>query len=481
MAAPIIMPKQGQSVESCIITKWHKKKGDKVETGDILFSYETDKASFEEEAKTSGILLDVFFEEGDDVLCLTNVCVIGNEGESTEEFRPGLSPEGEDKEGPENQENGPDTEADRINQAETRSQTQVIDGGTGKISPRARKLAEKSGIDYRYATPSGPDGRIIERDIDALRESGLIFTAPAREEHLRDIPGGKDTSALTPIAGTGLGGRIIRNDLDKGKRSAAYEQACAASEQETCAASGQNASAGSEEPMQPLYEEVKVTHIRKVIASAMHHSLSSSAQLTLNASFDATDILNFRRKLKEKGKTSGLENITINDIIIYAVSRTLPGHKHLNAHFIDDKILYFKNVNIGVATDTEWGLMVPTLFCAERKSLNEISAEVKMLVNACRTKTISPDLLKNGSFTITNLGTLGIESFTPVLNPPQTGILGVNAIVQRAREINGEYIFYPAMGLSLTFDHRALDGAPAARFLMDLKNNLENFSILLAR
>lgn len=480
MATPIIMPKQGQSVESCIITKWHKKIGDNVEAGDILFSYETDKASFEEEAKVSGILLDVFFEEGDDVLCLTNVCVIGNEGESTEEFRPGLS-SGEDKSVPENREAGPGTEADRTDQSKTRPQAQVIDGETVKISPRARKLAGKLGVDYRYAAPSGPDGRIIERDIYALRESGLIFTAPAREEHLKNIPGGTDASALIPNKGTGLGGIITTDDLDTGKRNAAYEQACAASEREICAASGQNASAGSEESMQPLYEEVKITHMRKVIASAMHHSLSSTAQLTLNTSFDATDILEFRRKLKEGGKISGSENITINDIIIYAVSRTLPGHKHLNAHFIDDRILYFKNVNIGVATDTEWGLMVPTLFCAERKSLNEISAEVKKLVNACRSRTISPDLLKNGSFTITNLGTLGIESFTPVLNPPQTGILGVNAIVQRAKEVNGEYIFYPAMGLSLTFDHRALDGAPAARFLMDLKNNLENFSILLTR
>lgn len=480
MAVPVIMPKQGQSVESCIITKWHKKIGDRVEAGDVLFSYETDKASFEEEAKVSGILLDVFFEEGDDVLCLTNVCVIGNEGESTEEFRPGLS-SGGDKSVPENREAGTGTEADRADQPKIRPRAQVLDDETVKISPRAKKLAGKLGVDYRYAAPSGPDGRIIERDIYALRESGLIFTAPAREEHLRNKPSGTDASALVPNKGTGLGGRITRDDLDTGKRSAAYEQACAASEQKTCAASGQNASAGSGESIQPLYEEVKITHIRKVIASAMHHSLSSTAQLTLNTSFDATDILEFRRKLKESGKISGSENITINDIIIYAVSRTLPGHKHLNAHFIDDRILYFKNVNIGVATDTEWGLMVPTLFCAERKSLSVISAEVKKLVNACRSRTISPDLLKNGSFTITNLGTLGIESFTPVLNPPQTGILGVNAIVQRVKEVNGEYIFYPAMGLSLTFDHRALDGAPAARFLMDLKNNLENFSNLLAR
>jgi len=166
---------------------------------------------------------------------------------------------------------------------------------------------------------------------------------------------------------------------------------------------------------------------------------------------------------------------------LYAVSRTLLNHKELNAHFMDDKMLLFNTVNLGVAVDTERGLMVPTIFNAERKSLNEISKEAKVLISECQKGTINPDLLKGGSFTVTNLGTLDIESFTPVLNPPQTGILGVNTIVQRVKEVNGEYVYYPAMGLSLTFDHRALDGAPAARFLKELKTNLENFTVMLAK
>jgi pyruvate dehydrogenase E2 component (dihydrolipoamide acetyltransferase) len=144
-------------------------------------------------------------------------------------------------------------------------------------------------------------------------------------------------------------------------------------------------------------------------------------------------------------------------------------------------MLYFRNVNLGMAVDTERGLMVPNIMNANLKSLNEISKEAKKLVKDCQSGSINPDLMKNGSFTITNLGTLGIESFTPVLNPPQTGILGVNTIVQRAKEVDGEYVFYPCMGLSLTFDHGALDGAPAARFLQELVRNLENFSALLAK
>jgi pyruvate dehydrogenase E2 component (dihydrolipoamide acetyltransferase) len=213
----------------------------------------------------------------------------------------------------------------------------------------------------------------------------------------------------------------------------------------------------------------------------MYNSLSSTAQLTLNASFDATSILNFRKKLKENKERMDLENITINDIILFAVSRTLLKHKELNAHLIDDKMLIFNNVHLGVAVDTERGLMVPTLFNSNLKSLNDIAKQSKALIEQCQTGTINPDYLKGGTFTITNLGTLGIESFTPVLNPPQTGILGVNTIVQAVKQVDGEYIHYPSMGLSLTFDHRALDGAPAAKFLQQLKFNLENFETLLVK
>jgi pyruvate dehydrogenase E2 component (dihydrolipoamide acetyltransferase) len=451
MAAPVIMPRQGQSVESCIIAKWHKNKGDQVQVGDLLFSYETDKASFDEEAKVAGTLLDVYFAEGDDVPCLINVCVIGNPGEATAEFNP----------------NGQSTVEEKIEVVEKQEKVETIEAkpvqvfsavvneeGRIKVSPRAKNLAEKAGIDYRYATPTGPNSRIVEKDIITLKESGMNITASAKEEYSKRDVG-------NAITGTGLGGRITTEDLKEKTVLASEVQAAAAH--------------------QPEYEEVKLSNIRKVIAKAMHHSISSTAQLTLNSSFDASEVMEFRKHLKEGKERLGLENITLNDIILYAVSRTLPNHKEMNAHFLDDKMLLFKNVNLGVAVDTERGLMVPTIFNANLKSLNEISKEVKKLVKDCQAGTISPDMLKGGSFTITNLGTLDIESFTPVLNPPQTGILGVNTIIQRAKEVDGEIEFYPAMGLSLTFDHRAVDGAPAARFLQDLKKNLENFSALLVK
>lgn len=488
MATAVIMPRQGQSVESCIISKWNKKKGDRVEVGDILFSYETDKASFDEEAKAAGVMLDIFFDEGDDVPCLVNVCVIGNEGENTQEFNPnkagGGAAEGNPSESTAPAKAAGDTPAEpsapQANQKQHNpTQTQdIINTGEVKISPRARNLAEKIGIDYRCATPTGPDRRIIERDIIALQESGRAFTSSAMAEQLQN-----GTSAA--IEGTGLGGRITTGDMSNTVTAVTGASKAGTSAEAAGVPTAGNAAlaavTAAPASAEPLYEEVKLPNIRKVIAKAMHQSLSTMAQLTLNTSFDATDILELRKKLKENKERLGLENITINDIIIFAVSRTLANHKSLNAHFLDDRMLYFKNVNMGVAVDTDRGLMVPTLFDANLKSLNEISAEVKRLVKDCQAGTINPDLLRNGSFTVTNLGTLDIESFTPVINPPQTGILGVNSIVQRAREADGEIKFYPAMGLSLTFDHRAVDGAPAARFLKELKTNLESFSMMLVR
>lgn len=452
MAVAVIMPKQGQTVESCIITKWHKQKGDKVEVGDLLFSYETDKASFDEEAKVSGVLLDIFFEEGEDVPVLTNVCVIGAEGESTQEFNPKIALEQKSSEEPAKEESETQTKA-----ATYQEPSVTVKPGENlqevKISPRARNLANKLNLDYRFATPTGPEGRIIERDILELEKSGPIFTPSAMENV-------KLTSSIGHFEPSGIGGRVTISDIKSSvPRDTAIEKETMLSEAE--------------------YEDVNISNIRKVIAKAMHLSLSTTAQLTLHTSFDATTILEFRKKVKENKEKFLLENITLNDMVLFAVSRTLPRHKALNAHFLDDKMRYFRNVHLGVAIDTERGLIVPTIFNANLKSLNQISKEVKKLAEECKKGTVNPDFLKGASFTVTNLGALGIEDFTPILNPPQTGILGVNTIVYRLKEVNGEMKSYPAMGLSLTFDHRALDGADAARFLQDLKNSLENFTLLL--
>ena len=443
MALPIIMPRQGQSVESCIITAWNKKTGDKVEKGEVLFSYETDKSSFDETAPESGTILAIFNEEGDDVPCLATVCVIGNPGEDFSAF----VPKGEETAAPAT----PIVEEKKEEKVEVKEEVApVATTISGAISPKAKNLAAKTGADLLKAVPTGPNGRIIERDVQALLDKGLTVSSAAAENY------------TTATEGTGINGKVVLADL---------------------AAKVEVAAPAVEEVKAPVAEYVdeKLPNIRKVIAKSMHASLSTMAQLTLNTSFDATKIMAFRASLKSGAEKLGLPNITLNDMVLFAVSRVLLKHRSLNAYYLDDTMRFFNTVNLGIAVDTERGLLVPTVFGAEKLSLTELAVSAKKVISDAQQGSISPDKLKGGTFTVTNLGSLGIESFTPVINPPQTGILGVDTITRRIKEVNGQDVSYPAMGLSLTFDHRALDGAPAAKFLKELCTALENFDLLLAK
>ncbi|NLG37212.1 MAG: 2-oxo acid dehydrogenase subunit E2 [Clostridiales bacterium] len=443
MAKVVIMPRQGISVESCIITKWMKAVGDAVKPGDILFSYETDKAAFDEEAQDEGVLLYRFHDEGDDVPCLEPVCIIGEADEDISDLR-GSASAGESADEPAPAAQEPPDEAP----APTRSAP--VRGEALKASPRARRQAERLGVAVEDAIPSGPDGRVIERDVLALHGQGAASTKAA------------SGAPAAQLAGTGIGGRVTAAD-----RTAPAPQA------QSAAAAPASVAA---------YEDKPLAQIRKVIARTMHSSLSQMAQLTHHTSFDATSILAYRERLKASAEAMGLPNITLGDIVSFAVSRVLPHHPDLNAHLLDGVIRRFSGVHLGMAVDTDRGLMVPTLFDADSMSLAAIAARSKELAAACRSGSVSPDALTGGTFTVTNLGTLGVEMFTPVINPPQTGILGVCSIVYRPRKgRDGAIEFYPAMGLSLTYDHRALDGSPASRFLRELCDALEHFDVLLSR
>lgn len=468
---PVIMPRQGQSVESCIIGQWHKKVGDPVAVGDALFTYETDKATFEEQAKVSGTLLAVFVAEGDDVPCLTNVCVIGKPGDSFAEF----DPNGGAAAAPSDASALTATPAPATPVQEKAASAPILITGTmpEKISPRARALAEKSGADLRQASASGPQGRVIARDVEMLIAEGKLST------------GAVGTGFEAGLTGTAIGGRVGVADL-----SAPAAPAISAAPAAPIAPVAPVAAPAPAVPAVAADEVsvVKHSNIRKVIARSMHASLSNMAQLTLNTSFDASDMIALRARLKkagEKGLTAEqgfalAEKVpTINDLILFAVSRVLSRHPACNAHYDDEKMTFFKRVHLGVAVDTPRGLMVPTVFAADQKDLPTIARETKAAAAACQSGTISPDALKGGTFTVTNLGALGVETFTPVINPPQTCILGVNTIVTKVREVNGEVKTYPSIQLSLTFDHRAIDGAPAARFLQDLCKTLENISLAL--
>ena len=417
----VLMPQMGVSEESAVLANWMVKEGDEVKVDQVLFVLETGKSTFECQSEHNGFVLKLFANEGDEVSVGVPVCAIGPQGVKVD--APGAAAAA-----PTAVEAAP--AAATVAPAAAAPVAAAAAMGEGKASPRAKNLAAEMGVNVFAATPTGPNGRIIERDVRTLMESGLV------------------EAAATPVA----------EAAPAAKAEAAAPVAAAAA----------------------AYEDKPLSKIRKVIAENMHKSLSEMAQLTLNRTFDATAMIEFRKKFKNS-KGYGLENVTLNDFILFAVSRTLLDFPELNAYFMGDKMRCFNNVNLAVAVDTPRGLMVPVIPAMEKLNIGTISNLVKEKATQCKEGTISPAELSGGSFTVTNLGSMGIESFTPVINLPQTAILGVGTFQLKPREnADGEIEFYQAMGLSLTFDHRAVDGSPAAKFLKVLAERLENIELTLA-
>lgn len=436
MAHAVIMPRQGQSVESCILTSWFKQKGDRVEKGELLFSYETDKAAFDEEAKVDGVLLDIFFKEGDEVPVLTNIAAIGKSGEPVTDLSPDSSNDGVEAKPdvPESLEISELDSTDSIS-AKVEEPEAIV-----KISPRAKKLADKLGVDTFLVQGSGPGGRIIEQDIILAHEQTPKITPLAREMMKRD--------------------KLIY-DKEKIRKRVTRKDLKAVAEK-----------TNSESEM------VAITNIRRRIAKAMHHSLQNSAQLTHHTSADASNILKLREKVKAQKVTEESPNITLNDMVCFSVVKALKLHPAVNGHFLGEHMKLFRNVNLGIAVDTKRGLMVPTLREAEKLSLEDLSAKLKDLAARSKKGNIDPDLLnaESAGFTVSNLGAYGVEMFTPVINLPQIAILGVNTIINRPANLpDGTIGLVPYIGLSLTYDHRALDGGPASLFLKEIKHQIENF------
>ncbi len=423
MAEPVLMPRQGQSVESCIMGQWYKSVGEEVKEGDLLFSYETDKASFEEEAKSDGILLAVFVEEGDEVPVLSSVAVIGRQGESFDEFAPGKTEEKTVAPAPmEKEEESPKVIEFDVEEDES--------GKRIRISPLAKNMATQLGVNILKLKGTGPRGRIISRDIEKAADSAGM----SKEDKQVTQP----VTQAKPAAA-----KVLQTGAD--------------------------------------FEIKSIPHIRKLIATAMHQSLQNSAQLTHHMSADARQLLKLRKKYKAAYAEGSIsQNVTINDLVCYAVIRALERFPQANTHHLGDKIKWFKKVHLGMAVDTERGLMVPALQNADDLSVTGLSFQLQQLATQAKSGSINPDLLnpEAASFTVSNLGNYGVEMFTPVINLPQTGILGVCAITPRPAEIEeGVYGFVPMIGLSLTYDHRALDGGEATRFLAEIKTQIESLSV----
>ena len=443
----VFMPKNGQSVESCIVSEFKVKVGDTVKAGDVLFSYETDKASFDEEAKVDGTVLAIFWNDGDEIPVLQNVMVIGKPGDSFAESDPKASAAPAAAPAA--------TATPAAAPAATPAATPaaapaaaVVAGAP--VSPRARKLAEEKGVNTAAIAGTGPHGRIIERDVIAAAAAQGPLTGLAKAKMAE--------GGLVAGPGTGLAGTVKGSDLKVWKANHT-----------------EIAGEGEE------FEVKKMSNMRKIIAKSMYNSLQNSAQLTHMLGADARKVQAIRKKAKkalEEGKID--VNITINDLVCYAVIKALLKFPNVNSHCLGDAMRLFRNVNLGIAVDTERGLMVPAVKNANDLNIIGLSKNLKKVAEDCKKGSISPDLLSSeaASFTVSNLGGFGVEYFTPIINVPQSAILGVGTIVARPKDLgNGVYAFVPYMGLSLTYDHRALDGGEATKFLKQVAVEIENLEV----
>jgi pyruvate dehydrogenase E2 component (dihydrolipoamide acetyltransferase) len=451
MATEVLMPRQGQSVESCIIIGWKVNEGDTVAEGQPLCEVETDKATFEVPAPAAGTVLGIFYPADADVEVLKVIAAIGAPGEDISALRPA---DGSAK--PQNiEQKTPNVEVKETPSAVPCSTLEVQRSGSAGISPRARNLAATKGVDASILAGSGPEGRVIERDVKAALEGKAVLSPAAKAKAAAGL--------AVPSIGSGIGGRVLAADLSE-------------------VAPKDIAAAVAALDFPGTVTDIPVKGVRKVISGRMLASLQNTAQLTMNTSADARLMLDFRARCKAAAEEVGVGGITLNDVVLFATARTLVEFPELNAHWLSSKITRFEDVHLGMAVDTPRGLMVPVIRFANRLTLKQISAEAKRLGKAAIAGTIDPDSLTGGTFTVTNLGAAGIESFTPVLNAPEVGILGVcNVQPKPVMKKDGGVEFIPHMGLSLTFDHCATDGAPAAKFLVALRQNLAAFDVLLVR
>jgi pyruvate dehydrogenase E2 component (dihydrolipoamide acetyltransferase) len=420
MAVPVEVPKLGNTVEECLIAKWRKQLGDPVSVGEIVADIETDKATFEVASPAKGTLLARFFDEGTLVPVFTNLFVVGEPGENVDSFRPQNATQPSAR---------PAEARPAAAAASAKPETPVAAAApSGKMSPRARRFAEEHGLTWSgvpMPAGSGPGGRILEED---LRKQYYSSPRVSSAAGMRLAEGG-----VLGGEGSGVSGMFLAGDVGPPAR--------------------------------------RISSIREKIALRMRESLASTAQYTLTASANAAGLLLLRAKIKA---STGVPDININDLVAFCTIQALLEVPDLNAEFIDGCIHRHTDVHIGFACDTPRGLMVPVVRNAHRLSAGELSVRMKELAAKAVQGNISVDDLSGATFTVSNLGSFGIESFTPLLNPPQVAILGVNAIQLKAVRRDARIEFIDSIGLSLTLDHQVIDGAPGARFLKVVREKIEN-------
>jgi len=428
MAVAVEVPKLGNTVEECLIAHWRKQAGEKVSAGEVVAEIETDKASFEVTAPVAGTVLETFFAEGTLVPVFTNMFAIGEPGEDVAALRPAsaaapAAPAAGD---------APAAAASAVVEQKAAGPVPATTSPAGALSPRARRFAaEHGGAGLALPPGSGPGGRVLEEDLRRQYYSTARVSSVARQR-LRE-------GAEVQGAGSGVAGMILSADV------------------------GAPATA------------TRISSLREKIARRMRESLAATAQYTLHTSADAGGLLLVRAKVKA---SKGVPDININDLVTWCTVQALVAVPELNAEFIDGRLHQHRAVHIGFACDTPRGLMVPVVKDADRLTAGELSIRMKALTAQAVGGTIGVDDMTGGTFTVSNLGGLGIESFTPLLNPPQVAILGVDAIQLKAVRREGRIEFIDSIGLSITLDHQVIDGAPGARFLKVVKEKIETVESL---
>jgi pyruvate dehydrogenase E2 component (dihydrolipoamide acetyltransferase) len=442
----VILPKLGQTMEFGTIIEWLKQEGDPIKRGEVLFTVESDKATLEVESPTKGYLRKILVPAGEEKPVLIPVALITKTlDEDISGYEAGPRVAVQDK-----------PVAEEVTPVETWEVSEISQVSRERIfsSPRARKLAREKGVELATVTGSGPNGRIVERDIVAYLESAPKATPVAQRVAEQ---AGVD---LRTVTGTGPGGRITKADVEGAVAPAPSVPAVAAAP--TTAA------------------EVPMTGVRAVIARRMHAGHSETAPVTLTMEVDATTLVQVREQLKASLADKLGFNLGYNDLLIKIVARALRDFPYMNARLDGDTIHQLEEIHVALAVDTERGLLVPVVRDADQKGMAEFAAELRDVIERARAGKALPDELSGSTFTITNLGMFEIDAFTPIINLPEAAILGVGRIKDRPAVVDGEIVARKMMWLSLTFDHRLVDGAPAARFLQRIKQYVEEPYLLLA-
>jgi len=454
----VIMPKLGLTMESGKIEKWHKKVGDKVETGDILFEVMTDKVSLEVESYNSGILRKILKGEDDEVPVTEVVAYIGTADEEIPDSTGQVLPEKtKTEEAP--------ARAESISGATRVDEEPSDTGGRIKISSLARKIAGENNIDISKISGSGPRGRIVKEDIEKFiasagsGEGQRIKISPLARKIAKEL--GIDMKAVK-IQGSGPGGRIVKEDIiaysEKGDTGP-----------ETGAALGEL----------KIRSKTKLTGMRKVIAQRMSLSKSTIPHIVLNAKADATNLIGLREQVKEGVLKKHGVKITFTDLILKAAAIALRENIEVNSSLQGDGYIIYEDVNVGMAVSVEDGLIVPTIFSCDRLEIIDIARKRIELIEKARTNKLALEEIQGGTFTVTNLGMFGIRNFSAIINPPQAAILAVGKIYLEPAAVGGKVEIKSFMDISISCDHRIIDGAKAAKFLQNIVELVENPAMLV--